>query len=471
MQVSILQGIYTDTAANFRTSLPVNMTPILGENGLSDGYLRTSPGLTQVTASAPGGDRHAIIWNNVHYRVMGTKLISFDGTNITILGDVGGALAQATMDYGFDRLAVCSGGGLYYWTGSAFSQVTDPNLGTPIDVCWIDGYFMLTDGSYLYVTELNSPSTILPTKYGSAEADPSTIVAVMRVRDEIYAITQYSIQNFQNVGGTGFPFQRNPGGLIPKGACGTKAVCYFLDTLAFVGSGRGEALSVYLAGYGQVEPISTPEVDRQLSLLAWNSNPLLNQQGLLEIEGLVEQGEQRLLVHLPWGTLVYHRQASLKAQKPIWSWLTGGTNPASAYVAHHFVWANNKWWGGSPNNQIGYLDETVQTQWGGTVLGQFDTAFTYNGGKGFILKSAELIGTPGLSAVGDPNASLMWTQDGRNYSAARTIPMGASGDTLRRLQWRPKTRIRQISGFRFQMQGVNQAAFARLEVDAEPLNV
>src|ERR1700756_3316774 len=110
MQVSILEGVYTDTAANYRASYPVNMWPILGENGLSDGYLRTAPGLTQA-ATGPSGDRHAIIWNNVQYRVMGTKLVSFDGTTVTTLGDVGGGLTLATMDYGFDRAAGGPGGG------------------------------------------------------------------------------------------------------------------------------------------------------------------------------------------------------------------------------------------------------------------------------------------------------------------------------------------------------------------------
>lgn len=464
MQVSILEGAFFDKAGNIRPSYPMNMFPVLGENGFSKGYLRTAPGLTQV-AAGPGPDRGSIIWNGTHYRVMGSKLVTVAAGVVTVLGDVGTDGNPVKFDYGFDRLSIASNKGLFYWVGGALVQVTDPNLGVVLDQCWIDGYYMTTDGTNLVVTELSDPTKVNPVQFEVPPEDPSPVMAVMRVRDEIYAVTSNSIQNFQNVGGTDFPFQVNPAGLIPKGACGTHAVCYYADTLAFVGCGRNEALSVYLAGLGSAISLSTTEVDRQLKALT------PSQQAAIEVEGVVDELEQHLLVHLPTKTLVYHRQASLAAQRPIWTQMAGGPNMDQAYPVRHFVCAANAWIGGSTAGLLGQLDETVETQLGQTTSWQFDTLLLYNGGNGAILKSAELVGTPGLAAAGQtPTANLSWTKDGQTWSQQQPVSMGASGEYAKRMQWRPKTRMRNILGLRFQGSSPTVAAFGTLEADLEPLN-
>lgn len=458
MQVSILEGAYFDSQGNIRSSLPINMQPMLGENGFSKGFLRTTPGLTLITVG-PGQDRGSILYQGIMFRVMGDQLCSVIAGVVTQLGGVGNDGKPVRFDYGFDRLAILSANGLYYWQNDALTQVTDPNLTIPIDMCWIDGYYMLTDGVWLYVTELSDPTTILPNGSEQPPEDPSPVVALMQIRDEIYVVTTNSIQNFQNVGGLNFPFQVNPSAMISKGATGTRAVTYFRDTLAFVGNGRNEAPSVYMAGFGTVTPISTPEIDRLLTALT----PA--EQAAIETEQVATQAEQRLYVHLPTVTLVYHYQASQAAQMPIWSRLVGsGAN--APYPARHFVSIGGYFFGGSPTGQIGSLDETTSLQFGQNTSFQFDTTFLYNGGKGAILQSVELIGTaePG-------QASLSWTRDGLTWTTPQTIAIGSATRTPRRMQWRPKTRMWNFMGLRFQLQGGALAGFGRLEVGAEPLNV
>lgn len=466
MEVSILQGAFFDTNGNIRPSLPINMFPVLTDSGFSKGYLRTAPGLTLV-ATGPGQDRGSIVWQGVQYRVMGSQLCSVSGSTVTQLGSVGNDGKPVRLDYGFDRLAIYSANGLYYWSGTALTQVTDPNLGVPIDMCWIDGYYMLTDGANLYVTELNSPTTILPNASEQPPEDPSPVVAVMRVRDEIYAVTTNSIQNFQNIGGLNFPFQVNPSGMIAKGAVGTHAICYFNDTLAFVGNGRNEAPSVYLAGFGEVTQISTPEVDRLLKALT------TAQLAAIECEGITDGDERRLYVHLPTVTLVYHMMVSQAAGKPIWTKLAGGgVSMNQAYPARHFAAVGGAFYGGSTTGQVGQLDGTVQTQFGQATTCQFDTAFLYNEGLGAILKSVELVGTAGLApaGLGSPNAYLSWTRDGQTWSQQQTVSMGSSGQYSKRMQWRPKTRMWNFLGLRFQLQAAANIGFGTLQVIMEPLS-
>jgi len=181
VQIPIVNGIYTDNGPDFRTSYPVNMIPVPKSNGISEGFLRPADGLV-ANGTGPGIDRGGINWNGVCYRVMGSKLVTVSSTGvITVLGDVGNNGLLVTMDYSFDRLAIASNEDLFYWSPSlGLIQVTDPDLGIVLDVVWVDGYFMTTDGEFLIVTELSDPTQVNPLKYGSSEIDPDPVVGLLK---------------------------------------------------------------------------------------------------------------------------------------------------------------------------------------------------------------------------------------------------------------------------------------------------
>ncbi len=185
-------------------------------------------------------DRGGILWNGVQYRVMGTMLVSVaqDGT-ITEIGDVGGE-GPAGLDYGFDRLRIRSSETLWYYDGMDLLQVTDEDLGICVDMLWVDGYTMSTDGASVIVTELSDPFSVMPLKYGSAEADPDPITGLMRVEAsaEVHFIGRYTIQPARNIGGNGFPFATIRTAVIPYGCVSATAKTYFSTSYAFVGSAR-----------------------------------------------------------------------------------------------------------------------------------------------------------------------------------------------------------------------------------------
>ncbi|MDV2948640.1 packaged DNA stabilization protein, partial [Acinetobacter baumannii] len=67
MQIPVMNGIYTDQNADFRTSYPLNLIPVPKENGISQGYLRPAEGIDHF-ADLPGIDRGGIEWNGICYR-------------------------------------------------------------------------------------------------------------------------------------------------------------------------------------------------------------------------------------------------------------------------------------------------------------------------------------------------------------------------------------------------------------------
>jgi len=457
MQIPLLYGVGATEAAEFIQTVPLNLEPIILDNKISKGQLRQAWG-TVPFAVGPGVDRGGINWNGACYRVMGTSLVRVNAdATIDTLGDVGG-VDPCTFTYGFDRLAIRSDTNLYYWDGTALTQVTDEDLGTVIDLIWIDGFFMTTDGTYVVVTELSDPTSVKPLKYGSAEEDPDAVTGLIKFSDEAYVLGQYTIQVFQNVGGNGFPFAPVRGGTIPYGCVGPLAKTLFGGSFAFVGSAKNEALGVFMAGQGVATKISNREMDDALAAAEDTVTIVLDNR--------VSKDEARLFVHLPTETWVFMLHASHKVGEPVWYRLQSGAgNP---YRLRHPVNVYGQTMvGDTQTSGLGTLSDTVSSQFGEAAQWQFDAGLLYNDAKGVIVHSVELVGLPGR---GNGTIFLSMTQDGETYSPERALSY-TLGDRNKRLQWRPHTRFAQRMGLRFRGYDTAVNGFAAIELTAAPLTV
>lgn len=465
MQIGILNGIYTDTSPDFRTFYPVNMIPVPKDQGISKGYLRPADGLV-ANGTGPGSDRGGINWNGTCYRVMGTKLVtvSSNGT-VTTLGDVGGPVnTLVTFDYSFDRLAIASGGRLYYWNGT-LTQVTDPDLGVVLDVVWVDGYFMTTDGINLVVTELSDPTQVNPLKYGSSEVDPDPVVALLKLRNEVYALNLNTIEVFDNVGGEFFPFQRIDGAQIQKGVLGTFACCVYLENIAFLGSGRNEAPAIYIGSNATAQKISTQEID--MILLDYTEEQLSK----VKLEARNDKSHNHLYVHLPDKTLVYDASASQELGEQVWFTLTTSVVGFNQYRARNLVWAYDKWLIGDPqSNSVGYMVQDIGSHYGQQVRWEFGTTIVYNEGNGAIFNELELVSLTGSVALGkDPKISTSYSVDGKSWSQDRSISVGTTGNTRKRIVWFQQGHMRNWRIQRFRGDSDSHLSFARLEAQIDPL--
>ena len=465
VQIPILNGIYADTGPDLRTSYPVNMVPVPKGNGISNGFSRPADGIVG-NGTGPGVDRGGINWNGVCYRVMGSKFCSVSSTGVvTVIGDVGNDGKDVSMDYSFDLLAIASSGNLYYFNGSTVTQVTDPDLGTVLDVVWVDGYFMTTDGQYLVVTDLSDPYAVNPLKYGSSEADPDPVVALLKLRNEVYALNRNTIEVFDNVGGDLFPFQRIEGAQIEKGVMGTQGCCIYMETVAFIGSGFNEAPGVYLGVNANATKISTQEIDQ--ILLDYTEAQL----ALVKLEARNDKAHQHLYIHLPDRTLVFDSAASEELGHPVWFTLTSSIEGFARYRAQSFVWCYDRWLVGDPtSNSVGYFVDNVSTHWGQTVRWEFSTTIVYNEGRGAIFTNLELVALTGSVAFGeDPTISTSYSVDGITWSQNKFIKAGNIGQRAKRLVWFQQGWMRNWRIQRFQGTSDAHLSFMRLEAAIEPL--
>lgn len=470
MQIPILSGIVCDDAPDFRSSYPRNMIPVPKGQGISNGYLRPADGIV-AHGTGPGVDRGAIVWRKTLYRVMGTKLVSVDTNGaVTSLASLP-AGGQVTLDYSFDNLIIAAAGSLFYWNGTALTKVTDPDLGNVIDALAVDGYTMTTDGTSLVVTELANPTQVNPLKYGSSEADPDPVVGLLKIRTEVYAINRHTIEVFNNVGGTGFPFERIEGAQIQRGALGTHCCATMSNAVAFLGGGRNEGRSeppaVWLGVNGSTAPLSTAEIDQ--ILMGYSEAELA--ESIMEVRSFKKH--ELLYLHLPDQCLVYDAAASAVVQEPVWYHLTSSLDGNSIYRARNIVWCYDKWMCGDPTSaSLGQLVDTVSSHYGEMVGWEFGTSILYNESRGAIINQLELVALPGRVALGaDPVVWTSYSEDGVTWSAERSCSAGKQGNRARRLTW---LRQGQMSNWRIQrFRGTSDChiSFARLEAQLEALNV
>lgn len=480
MKIPILAGIYGSASRpDLGVAYPVNMVPVVLPSGVNDGYLRPADGIEGLNrAPYSGVDRGGIAWDGVLYRVIGTKFYSIDSKgDFTLIGDVGSG-GMCAFDYGYAtlvdktvtaRLGIVSGGRFYLYSPAlGLQQVTDSDLGTPIDMIWIDGYYMLTDGTYVYTTELNDPTQINPLAYGTTDVDPDPIVALIRLRNEAYVLNRHTIQVLDNVGQPPvgvFTFAPIDGGQIQKGCIGTHACCIFEDEIAYLGSGRNEAPGIYVGANANTQKISDVEIDRLLATYPEDS------LRTVVLEARNDNAHRHLYVHLPDRTLLFDATASRAFQRPVWSILTASTTGFSQYRGRSMVWCYDQWNVADPlNNYIGVLTPSNATYYGSQFRWEFSTPIAYNEGSGAIFHELELVSLTGRAASGvNPTVSTSYSQDGINWSPSKTINAGTSGQTTKRLCWFQQGMLENTRIQRFQGTSNANLSVVRLEARVEPL--
>ena len=374
--LSLLSGDKIGSNTDYRDALPVNayavQRPILG----ADGYMLQHPGLTSF-ADGVGVDRGGY-WNErlgIHYRVSGGELIGVntDGT-VDSFGEISGSL-RASMTHSFNTQAIVADGRMWLHDGTTLSEVNDSDLGDPIDITWIDGYYFLTDGEYIYHTNITNESQIDPLKFATAEFSPDPTLAVDTTSDnQVIVFGRYSTEYFVNKALENFAFQRIQGKAIKAGVVGTHCETEMDGTFYILGGGREESPSVHYISSGTYQSIASREVDKVIS--EYTESEL----STAILETRVNENNKFIVVHLPRHTLLFNRAlASSIGVKYAWTIVNSDVVGDTKWRAVNGVFDPrvSKWiYGDNQTSNIGYLDDDVATQYGEMVETVLYTQFT-----------------------------------------------------------------------------------------------
>jgi hypothetical protein len=236
--------------------------------------------------------------------------------------------------------------------------------------------------------------------------------------------------------------------------------------VAFLGSGRNEAPSVYLALSGNSQKLATREIDTILA--SYTEQQLAG----AVVESRIYKAHQHLLIHLPDQTLVFDAAATAAVGTPIWFTLDSGIVDKQAFRGRFHCFAYNDWYvGDTVKPQVGKIVEDKSTHYGDVVGWDFETPVVYSEGTGAVIHELELVSLPGAAAFGkDPAIWTSYSLDGQKWSQERSIPAGKSGDTLKRLCWRRQGFFRNWRVQRFRGTSDAHLAMLRLEMQLEKLN-
>lgn len=472
MQIPLIKGIKTSIQSQFSDALLENMLtnpdPVLNTNG----YLSSHAGLKKVSDSVDGVSRGGVYNSrfNIAFRVVGNQLITLDdsGNYKSSLGFIDGE-GQVAMPFSFNTQAIITQQGQMYLVDETLTitEVTDPNLGAVFDGVWIDGYYFLVDSESPIVTDILAEDNIRQLNYGSAEIEPDPIRGCDKWRNFAVVFGSNTMEFYDNVGGTNFPFQRIESYTIYTGIVGTHAKVKLPKEAGFfiLGNSKGEKPSFHIAVSGSTVNVSNKEVDRIISSY---SEYDLSQT---KIEYVRDDNQEFIYCHLVDKTLVYDITTSAKFGYYQWSILKTGWECQESFKGYwqgiNFIplpFINEYSLGNRNDGTLMLLDRDNCTQ-----LDKQQEHVIYS--PLFLFKQQTIYDVQpemvnGNNSINrDESIALSSTEDGRSYSTEHFYNFGDRGARWDQVIWRRVGFIRNWWGCKLRYVGRTNITLASLKVN------
>lgn len=460
-KIPIIKGDKISTNIDYRDALPVNMIGIPREILGTSGYLTPHSGL-ELFGDAVGADRGGV-WNDrlqAHFRVSGSQvvIVSTSGAASPI-GDIAGT-GRASFAYSFNSQAIVAGGSYYRYASGTLERVDDPAVGSPLDVCFVDQYYVFTDGENLYHTKASSETEIDPLDFATAEIQPDETLGVGRDYDnKLMAFGRYTIEYFVNDASENFAFTRIPSRAKSIGIIGTHCKTKLDNAWIILGGRKEEQAAIYLFSASSEQKLSTREIDKILDEYT--------EQELSEavLESRTEDSIQLCLIRLKRHTLVYnHTIAKAQGLPFAWSLIrkeikTDGTWPGAngVYDPRISAWI----YGDTQESRLGKLNPDVCTIYGDEIEGIFYTPFIYL--ERASIDEIEFQTIPGASQQ-DAKAFVSMTYDGVIYGTEYSMLYGTPYDKTKRFSRYRLGYVSDFVGFKFRFVSKSKMPFAKFEI-------
>lgn len=466
-QVSFIKGDTVDNNVEYRDALSVNMYAVGREVLGTAGYLINYFGLTNY-ATGQGVDRGAI-WVSRdgfegHYRVSGGFLISINASGVVaVLGAIPGT-EQVSMDYSFNNLAIVADGRLYYYnTADGLREIVDPEVGNPIDITWVDGYFFLTDGESIYHSNIANEEQYEPLAFANAEFIPDPSRGLGKTEDnEVVVFGAFSTEYFVNVGGDPFAFQRIARKASKLGIVGTHCKHELNGRWYVVGRRKETSPSFHVISIGNEQSFSSREVDK---ILAEYTESELS---TITLDAFTIDNVTMIKFHLPRHTLLFNESiVSLQGVDKAWSILKSDVLGDNPYRGKNMVFdpRNSKWIiGDRLDSRIGEMDKSSCTHYGDIVEWIMFTPFLKI--ERLSIDKIELETIPGIAPDNDATVFISMTFNGRTYGKEWTQLYGDDLDYAQRFYVRRLGYVRDYVGFKLRGASRARMSFANFDIEA-----
>ena len=402
--------------------------------------------------------------SDVPYFVSGSYLYSIASTGAdTTIGEITGTGGVSMANNGTKLCIVVPGGNAYVYDGATLSQITDPDYRASDTVVFKDGYFVFTasDGTVFFNSALNDPSDIDPLDFGTAEINPDKIVAAHVNHNELFILGEETIEIFQNIGGSGFPFQRIQGANIQKGCYAKFTPVEFDNTFMFVGGGLNEKAGIWRVVSSQsAQKISTDAIDHAIQ--KFTDDEISN-----AFSFTFTTNGQFIAAFTFESSIIPSVTFCYNATSQKWFQLQSGIDD-DRWRVNAIVNAYGKLLCSDSNDgRIGYLDNIFE-EYGETIYRERTSQPFNQGNVSQYWPEIELTMETGVGLTtgqgSDPQIRMSFSDDGgRTFSAEQTRSFGKVGEYKKRAIWRRNGRVPSNRVLRFTMSDPVKSNVIRLD--------
>jgi hypothetical protein len=422
----MLLPIHSYQDANANTSRLVNCYTMAAQKGArSPLVLRTAPGVVSFATCGSGPGRGVITFQDTLYAVSGNTLYRVSASGAaTALGTVPG-VQRVHMAQDGQSLVIVSNGNGYVWDGSTLAQITDPDFRTAGACAFIDSYivFVEKDTGRFFGSDLLNAASYDSLNFATAEAFPDKLITLAVDHRQIALFGTDTMELWYNAGGSGFPFERSPNGVVELGIAAEHGVTQVDNSLVWLASDR----TIRRLSGLTPQKVSQYGVEKALRGYARVDD--------CEAFSYTHEGQLCAVFRFPSAGATWVYNASVgefheRETYPDTAWLVN-----DAAQCYQQVLVQNPQTGA-----IGTLSAASMTEWGNTLRPEWTYQPIYN--KGGRVYQSEIVMECetgiGLS-VGqgsNPQILLEYSNDGgREWIAHDARSLGAQGKYLQRVRW------------------------------------
>lgn len=436
MEFPIANGFYRSESLPMSCQEAINCYPVINSvPSLSQEVVFPTPGITQLatTGTLKQFNRGTHTMAGIPYFVNGGRLWHMHSDySLSDSGSISGLDRVSMADNGSQLMILQPGGAGYIYEkdSTTLTEIVDADFranGNPQIVVMIDGYFCCTtDEKKFIVSDLGDGLSWIATDFGAAESDPDDPVAPAKVGNRLFIFGSETGEEFQNIGGAGFPFQRT-GFIIPKGLFAKFAIVEAQGSLIWVGGGKNEAAAVWMLSGNQYQKVSTTPIDYLLKSL------LPEDLAAIYAMSYSDNGAAFVEFSLPDTTIVYdvstnrwHERRSYIDETLTRSRVASITKAYNKTICADAI-----------DGRIGEFDNEVYTEYGEPIIRRITCQPFYNQGKSFFIPQMELLMETGVGndACEEPLIEMEMSKDGKTWSIPRPRKMGKRGERKKRVIW------------------------------------
>lgn len=484
IEIPVSNGFYVSDSLPIGHQECVNLIPVVQQAAaLSDRQLIGTAGIRQITTAGDTEEyinRGAHVMAGIPYFVQGSQLMRLDRTIVDgdetfTLTEVGttplsitGSGRVSMADNGTQLMVLVPGGEGFIYDKDAdeITQITSGPFDTsggiyPQYVVFVDGYFAVnTDVKQWYVSNLNDGTTWDILDFGSAEADPDPIVAPIVHNNQIFMLGSETTEGFQNIGGSGFPFQRS-NLFLDKGCYSPFSLVSTNQRFFMIGGGVNEKAAVWSYEGGDYTKISTTAIDNVLNDY---SDAVLTAAFALS---WANRGQYFVSFTFPDRSFIYNSATGLWHEQKSGIANKYGDLEQTRWRVNSLVTAYGYTLVGDyVDGRIGIMDIDEYLEYDTNIIRVFSPQPLTNQGASFRISRVELTMESGVgNGVEEPLVSMAISEDLKTFQYERSRKLGAIGKYGQRLIWRKLGRVPRFAIFKFRISDPIKPVVIKLEAN------